>query len=46
MITDPALAAFAAALVAAGAFAAAWWSRERRLHAVRQECERLRGLAA
>lgn len=48
MIDDPTLAsiAFAAALIAAGAFAAAWWSRQRRLRALRQECERLRSVAA
>jgi hypothetical protein len=48
MIDDPAFAwnAFAAALVAAGAFAAAWWSRRQRLRALHQECERLRSVAA
>jgi predicted nucleic acid-binding Zn-ribbon protein len=48
MITDPALssAAFSAAFVAALAFAAAWWSGQRRLRTLRRECERLRSLGA
>ena len=48
MIDDLALAsmALAAALVAAFAFAAAWWSGQRRLRTLRAECERLRSAAA
>ena len=48
MIDDSAFAwtAFAAALIAAGAFAAAWRSQRQRLRALHQKCERLRGMAA
>jgi hypothetical protein len=38
--------AIAIALLMAGACAAAWWSGERRLRAMREECDRLRSAAA